>query len=61
MSLPFAAFTFINAWWIMMFFVLAFRPSFKRALIINTLLAAAVTLGLYFLINSGLVPLRDVH
>ena len=79
MTPTFAVFTYLIAWWIMLFIVMPFyihtgehRSSmeyaaapktirWKRALVVNTLAAAVVTFGLYLLLKSGLVPLRNVY
>lgn len=61
MSLIMAAFTYLVSWCITIFMVLPFQLTFKRTLLWNTVLATVVTLAIYLLIKSGLVPLRDVY
>jgi hypothetical protein len=56
-----AIFTYLVTWCITPFLVIPFRPTIKRGLLINTLLAAVITLGIYVLLKSGLVPLRNVY
>jgi len=76
MSVSMALFTFLNAWWVMLFFTLPFgiepsgegasnpaapkQPQWKKKLIITTILAAFVTLALALIIKSGIIPLRDI-
>jgi len=60
-SLIMAAFTYLVSWCITIFMVLPFQLTFKRTLLWNTVLATVVTLAIYLLIKSGLVPLRDVY
>ena len=59
MSWSMAIFTFINAWWIMLFFVLPFRLKLRRTFVWNTLLALLVTAGLALIIRSGVIDVRN--
>jgi predicted secreted protein len=61
MTFSLGIFTYLVSWCITLFFILPFRLPVKRALIFNTLLAAIVTLAIYFMIKSELVPLHDVY
>jgi len=60
-SLIMAAFTYLVSWCITIFMVLPFQLTFKHTLLWNTALAAVVTLAIFLMIKTGLVPLRDVY
>ena len=78
MTVSFALFTFVNAWWILLFAVLPFytvpsqnptsleypaapkKMPWKKVLLANTLLSAAVTALIALIMASGLIPMRDV-
>jgi len=72
MSLSMAILTFLNAWWISLFFVLPFTPRafsengsvkiipWKKIFIRTTLCAVVATFGLFLMVISDLVPARDV-
>ncbi len=74
MNWSMAIFTFINAWWIMLFFVLPFSiqhdegsyggvkiTGWRKKLAINTLLSMLVTAGLALIINGGFFTLRSLQ
>ena len=62
MTWPFAIFTYLVTWCITLFTLLPLQPmTLRRKLLWNTLLAAVVTLGIYLLLRSNLVPLRNVY
>lgn len=56
-----ALLTYAVTWCITLFMVLPFRlEKWWHTAVVNTLLAGVITLGLHFLLKSGLVPLRYV-
>ena len=61
MSLSLGIFTFINAWWVTLFFVLPFAgktPNWKKLLIINSAISFTITAILAAVIHSGFVSLN---
>jgi predicted secreted protein len=84
MTWPFAFFTFLNAWWVMIFVAVPLsikyasgneRPpgaeegyaaapkviNWKKAVIIASILALAITVALALVIKSGIVPVRNSY
>lgn len=82
MTWPFAFFTFLNAWWIMIFIAvplsIKYAPesepppdmkegyaaapkviNWKKAIIIASVLAFAITVAFALVIKSGIVPVRN--
>jgi len=58
----FVVFTYFVTWCITLFMVLPFRlKKWWYTAILNTFLAALITLSIYFLLKSGLVPLRYAY
>jgi hypothetical protein len=62
MTPPFAVFTYLVTWCITLFTLLPVKGwSVRKKLLLNCILAAGVTLFIYLLLKSGLVPLRNVY
>ena len=64
MTLSMGIFTFINAWWITLFFVLPFvgkTPRWKKIFIINSGISLSITLLLCVLIHSEIIPLKHLQ
>lgn len=63
MTLAQAFLTFFTVWFISVFFVLPFARGrgLRWGLVVNTLLAIVLTVSIYLLLISGLVPLRQVY
>lgn len=61
MTLPFFIFTYAVVWCVTLFTVLPVQAwkGAKKKLLWNSAIALGITLGIHFLLLSGLVPLRE--